>query len=94
MNDAKVVRFNLNIGITEKAYLSLSFGRRLEYTRKILQFCESAEQVYLSQKNQTFAKAIAEFKKLYKPKQWYVSAHSKEKTPNYYDDSFVVYYTT
>lgn len=87
------VKFKLNIGISDKEYNSLSFGRRLEYDKLIQTFCESADKHWASQKGSSFNSAIANFKKLYKPTQWYVKAFNKSKSPQYYDDSFVIYYT-
>jgi len=68
------------------------FGRQIEYIKKIHEWKKGAKKVYLSQKRQTFSKAIKEFKNLHKPKNWFTPTKNKKDSPNYWDDGIEVYY--
>lgn len=71
-------------------YPNMIFGRQLEYRNHIADYTKSAKQIHLSQKRQTYKKAIKEFVALYNPTSYYIPVINCD--PNYYDDSFVVYY--
>lgn len=69
----------------------MPFGRQIEFFRIIETFKQQAKSIFVDMKRRTPAKAIAEFKKLYEPKQFFCSYHDE---PNYRDDSFQMWYTT
>lgn len=77
----------------DKDLNAMPFGRQLEHIKVIKKWKETAMSVLISQKKQSFAKAMKEFKDLYLPTYWFTSAVSKKDSPNYYHDSFEVFYT-
>lgn len=85
-------RFKINdLGCTEKEFASMPFGRQIEFSRKLEAFKTEPDvmHTWLSQKRTTSAKAIAEFKKMMRVKEYYCSFHDDE---NYRDDTFQFYY--
>lgn len=82
-----------SLGIpTDKELNAMPFGRQIEYIRRIQAWQEGKKKAYVSQKRQSFAKAIKEFKDLYQPSEWYTRTKPKNKSPNYYDDGIEIYY--
>ena len=89
---SKLIKFNINkIGITNVKFVELPFGRQIEYFKLIEQFKSSPEtkRIWLSQKRISNSKAFKEFKKLYKPKEYFYTTHDGK---NYKDDSFEIFY--
>ena len=68
-------------------YYQKSFGQQIEPLKKINAFINdpATQSVWLSAKRKSFRTAMAEFKRLYKPTQFY-TRHRPE------DDSFQVFY--
>lgn len=89
---SKIIKFNIkNIGITDKQFTQLPFGRKLDYLRKIKDFQSSPEtkKVHISQKRRTNKQAFSEFEHLYAPKEYFYIAYDGK---NYRDDSFEIFY--
>ena len=79
------------IGLPKDAdFDAMPFGRQLEHLRAIEAFKLTAKSVHVSRKRTTFKKALADFKRLYKPKQYFCR---NTETSYSYDDSFEVWYT-
>ena len=84
------VKFKLPfLGITDKQYAALPFGRRIEVDRKIADWKKSAESTWLSQKRKSATKAISEFKDLYEPEEWFCKYMA---LPDRRDDTFEMFY--
>ena len=91
MPQAKI-KFKINdLGITDKQYNDLPYGRQIEYRRKFEEFKKRARKVSVSQKRRTHAVAWKEFMKLDKPQEYYTSYYDES---SYWDDSFEVWYVT
>lgn len=69
----------------------LPFGRQIEFLKIIEEFKNNARSTFIDMKRRSAKAAIAEFKKLYQPKQFFCSYHDSQ---NYRDDSFQVWFTT
>lgn len=83
-------KFKINgLGITDKQYDALPFGRQIEYAKKIEAFKASAKSVHISQKRKSHAAAWKEFKELYNPTEWFTTYLDG---PTARDDSFEVWY--
>jgi hypothetical protein len=83
-------RFHLpSIGIKEKHFNILPFGRQLEYFKAIELWKKEAKTTYVNQKCRSTSKAICEFKDLYQPKEYF---YIDRETANYRDDSIEIYY--
>ena len=74
---------------TESAYNALPFGRQIEHRRTIEAFKAKAKSIHFSAKHKTTAAAFKEFKKLYRPTQWFLINRDSQ---TYHDDSFEVWY--
>lgn len=82
--------FKINtIGIKDKDFARLPFGRQIEYHQKIKEFCESAKSVHISQKHRTHKAAMKEFRDLYNPTEYYCKYEDSSQCR---DDSFQVFY--
>lgn len=79
-----------SIGIKDKDFNALPFGRQMEYFRKIDTFKSSAKSTHISQKRQSFSKALKEFKDLYKPAAYYCRVKTGS---NWHDDSIEIWYS-
>ncbi len=75
----------------DTAYNAMPFGRQIEYRHAIEAFKASAQKTWVSSKRKSTASALAEFKRLYKPTQYFFVNHDG---PGYHDDSFEVWYKT
>lgn len=82
---------NLEIGITDKDFQALPFGRQIEFFPKIEKFKERAKHVWISQKRRSTASAIKEFRSLYKPTAYY---YKLVTGTDYRDDSIQIWYTS
>lgn len=82
--------FNLpSIGIKEKYFNILPFGLQIDYLKKIEDWKKQAKSIYISQKSRSTAKAIKEFKDLYRPTEYFFV---DRQTANYRDDSIEIWY--
>lgn len=81
-----IIKMKIN-GIP-KDYAQLPFGRQIEYRRVIEQF-KSEKSVYLSQKRQSWQKAIKDAIWLYGVKEYYTTFHCDS---NCKDDTFQFWY--
>ena len=86
-----IIKFKIkSLGITDKEYKTLPFGRQIEYAGKIKEFKDKAKHGHVGQKRTTHAKAIKEFKALHDVNEYWYSYHDTEFCR---DDSFEIYYT-
>ena len=69
----------------------MPFGRQIEHLKAIQEFKAGCKSVYLSQKRQTYAKAIREAIKLYNVDEYYCEFYCDSMMK---DDSFEFFYTT
>lgn len=83
------IKFKINGVIKDKDYNNLSFGRQLEYRRKIDEFKATAKRTHISQKRISHAKAWKEFIEQYQPTEYYTSYYDEQFCR---DDSFEVFY--
>lgn len=90
MNE-QTIKFKIKGLPTDKAYSVLPFGRRMEFHPAIAAFKVGAKSIHLSQKRQTYAKAIREALDLYEVDQYLCQFYCSD---NYKDDSFEFFYTT
>lgn len=75
---------------TEKELQEMPFGQQIEPLRAIAKFKESAKSTHLSQKRQSYTKAIREFLSLHPEVTEYFCAFHASK--GRYDDSFEFWY--
>ena len=90
-SNTKVTKFKINGLPKDKDFSQMSFGRQLEHLPAIQAFTANAASIWLSQKRQSYVKAIQEAIRLYDVDQYYCSFHC---SLNYRDDSFQFFYTT
>ena len=78
----------------DKDLNKMIFGRQIDHLKKIREWLAqpNLKKAWLSQKRQSFAAAMREFKDLYQPKEWYTRTKPKGMSPNYYDDGIEVFY--
>lgn len=89
-DDMKIIKFKIpSLKISDKDFNSLSFGRQIEYYHKIAEWKKTAASIHLSQKRQTYTKAIREFIKLYGAKEYFTTFYAGEFV---HDDSFEIFY--
>ena len=85
------VRFKIkSLGITEKEYAGLPFGRKIDYIRKINEFKNTAKTNHVSQKRKKSSTALKEFLKLYNVDEYYCSFYDTNQCR---DDSYQIWYT-
>jgi hypothetical protein len=84
-----IVKFKIN-GLP-KDYAALPFGRRIEHARTIEAFKASAQSIHLSQKRQSYTKAIREAIRLYGVTEYFCQFHCNA---NVKDDSFQFWFKT
>lgn len=70
-------------------FSNLPFGRQIDYWKIIKSFQEKAKSTWLSKKHRSHKAALAEFKKVYSPKEYFCKINADK---DYYDDSFEVWY--
>ena len=80
--------------VKPKEVNSLSFTDKWEFTKRVNAWKETdrVQTVWLSQKRQSFAKAMKEFKDLYQPTEYFVATHTCREA--YFDDTFEVFFKT
>lgn len=82
----KITKFKIkSLGITDIQFVGFAFGRQIEYYRKIEDWKKDANSTHLSQKRQSWKKAISEFVKLNGVKEYFCSFHAGLE---YFDDTF------
>jgi hypothetical protein len=74
---------------SEREYNALPFGRQLEFAQKLKEFKVTAKVTHLSQKRQTYQKAIKEAISLYGVKEYWCEFYNE---PHCKDDSFEFWY--
>ena len=79
-----------SLGIKDKAFNGMPFGRQIEYLRGIQLFKATAKSTYFSQKGTTFSAGLKKFLKLYDVKEYYCV---NRNGPNWKDDSTEIWYT-
>jgi hypothetical protein len=84
-----IVKFRINGVISEKEYNGLPFGRRIDAMRQIIAFQEAVKSTWLSQKRQTYQKAIKEFLKLNDATEFYCKFHCSADCK---DDTFQIWF--
>lgn len=91
VKSSTVYRFKIaGLGITEKEFAALPFGRKAEYFERFEAFKRSAKSAWLSQKRRTSAKAIKEFLDLHKPSNYFCCFQDSSEVR---DDTFQVFYS-
>lgn len=84
----KVTLFKISqLGISDKEYHKLPFGRQLEYAKRIQEFKSKAKTNHVSIKRKHYKRALKEFIDLYNVNEYWCSFSLQ-------DDSFEIYYTT
>lgn len=85
---SKITKFKLPwLGITDKQYEHLPFGRQIEYQQQIAEWKKTAKCIWLSQKRRSWRSALSQFVKSEPaPREWFCSFPEN-------DDTFPVYYT-
>ena len=90
--DALKRKFKIaGLGVKDKDYNAMPWGRQLEYREKIEAFKAAAKKTHISQKRRTHAKAWKEFIELHQPDQWFATFLDGQQAR---DDVFEVFYTT
>ena len=82
-------KFKIKGQPSERDFNGMNFGRQIDVLRTFQAFMAEAKSVWVSQKRQTFAKAIREAVKLYGMTEYYCQFHDE---PMYRDDSFQIFY--
>ena len=85
-----ILKFRIRGLPTDKEYVALSFGRQIEFRRKMEEFRTNAQMIHISQKRQTYTKAIKEAIDLYDVDQYFCRFYCND---NYKDDTFEFFYT-
>lgn len=89
MPNDKIRKFKINGMPTEKEFKGMPFGRQIEHLRTIEAFKASCKSVHLSQKRQTYQKAIREAIALYNVTEYYCDFLCGQYAK---DDSFQFWY--
>ncbi|OPZ88436.1 MAG: hypothetical protein BWY73_01664 [candidate division TA06 bacterium ADurb.Bin417] len=90
MVKSSTYRFKIaGLGISEKQFAALPFGRKVEYFKKFEEFKASAKSTWVSQKRKTSTNAIKEFLDLHKPLSYFCSFQDSGEVR---DDTFKVFY--
>lgn len=81
------MNYAINLPDVDPRFYQKPFGRQIEPLKKIEAFTTdpTTQSLWLSAKRKSFRSAMAEFKRLYRPTQFY-ARHRPE------DDSFQVFY--
>lgn len=85
----KTRKFKITGMPLEREYNAMPFGRQLEHHQKIKDFKATAKVTHLSQKRQTYQKAIKEMVALNDVKEYYCEFYNE---PQCKDDSFEFWY--
>lgn len=86
----RIYHFKINnLGITDKAFNSLPFGRQIEYFKKFEEFKNRAKNNHMGCKRMTYAKGIREWKKLYQPTEYFFIENGRSDQK---DDCIEVWY--
>ena len=85
-----IIKFRIRGLPTDKEFVALPFGRQIEFRRVMEEFRTNAQMIHISQKRQTYTKAIKEAIDLYDVDQYFCRFHCSD---NYKDDTFEFFYT-
>lgn len=85
-----IIKFKIKGLPTDKKYNLLPFGRQIEYRFALAAFKVGAKSIHLSQKRQTYTRAIREAIDLYDVDQYFCRFYCDI---NYKDDTFEFFYT-
>jgi len=91
-NTGEIIKFKIRSMPDCKTYNALPFGRQIEFNEALKTFKENARCMHLSQKRQTYTKAIRDAIALYDVDEYYCRFYADKK--RFFDDSFEFYYTT
>ena len=78
--------------ISDKEYAALPFGRQIEYYKAFNKFKSEAKSDWISQKVKDGTSEINKFIRSVNAKEYYVCYYDKKKSPEYWDDSFQIWY--
>lgn len=81
----KIMKFKIKGLPSDKDYNNMPFGRQMNYFKLIEEFKKDSKSIHLSQKRQTYNKAIKETIALYDVKEYYCSFYCDNQRK---DDSF------
>jgi hypothetical protein len=85
-----IYHFKINgLGITDKEFNALPFGRQIELSKKIREFKLSAKTNHFNAKRISFQKGLKKFLKLYNVSEYFTVNRDGE---NYKSDSNVIWY--
>ncbi len=90
-NTGEIVRFKIRSMPDCKAFNALSWAQQIEFSETLRTFKETSHCIHLSQKRQTYGKAIRDAIALYDVDEFYCRFYA-DKT-RFFDDSFEFYYT-
>lgn len=79
------------LGIKDKDYNGLAWGRQLDFRHKIADFQNAAKNTHFGKKRMSFAKGLREFKDLYNVDQFFCIDRTDAC---WEDDSVEIWYTT
>ena len=88
----EIIKFKIRSMPDCKTFNALPFGRQIEFYEALKTFKENALIVHLSQKRQTYTKAVRDAIALYNVDEYYCRFYADKK--RFFDDSFEFYYTT
>jgi hypothetical protein len=89
---ARITKIKVNGMPTEREYNAMPFGRQLDHRHTLATFKATAKSTHLSQKRQTYAKALKEFIALNDVTEYFNAA--PKGSWDSHDDSFEVWYKT
>jgi len=84
-------KFKINGMPKDSDYAKLPFGRQIEFRHILSEFKINSKSMHLSQKRQSYTKAIKEAIKLYDVDQFYCLFQCNSQVK---DDTFEFFYTT
>jgi len=82
-------KFKIKALPTEQEFKAMPFGRQIEVIKGFQTFKEGSKSLHLSQKRQSYQKAIREAVRLYNVTEYYCQFYAE---PDCYDDSFQFWY--
>jgi hypothetical protein len=86
---AKIRKFKINGLPSQTELAAMPFGRQIEHLRKIEEFKKGCKSIHLSQKHQSYNKAIREAIQLYAVTEYYCDFHCDADMK---DDTFEFWY--
>jgi len=80
-----------SLGITDKQFAAMPFGRKIEFHRKIADFQNESKSSCLNTKRKTIKAALKEFTALYGVSEYYFVERQGD---SWHDDSIQIWYKT